>query len=84
MNRKHTREEYLNTIKNLVNVKPEIKFSSDFIVGYPGETQKDFEDTLSLINKVKFINSFSFIYNQRPGTPATKLNPLKKIFSIID
>ncbi len=78
MNRKHTREEYLNTIKNLINVKPEIKFSSDFIVGYPGETERDFEETLSLIKKVKFINSFSFIYNQRPGTPAIKLNPLKK------
>ena len=78
MNRKHSREEYLNTIKNLVNIKPGIKFSSDFIVGYPGETQKDFEETLSLINKVKFINSFSFIYNERPGTPATKLYPLKK------
>jgi len=78
MNRKHTREEYLNIIKNLVTVRPEIKFSSDFIVGYPGETQKDFEDTLSLINNVKFVNSFSFIYNQRPGTPAFKLNPLKR------
>ena len=78
MNRKHTREEYLNIIKNLLAVRPEIKFSSDFIVGYPGETEKDFEDTLSLINNVKFINSFSFIYNQRPGTPAFKLNPLKK------
>ncbi len=78
MNRKHTREDYLNIIKNLVAVRPEIKFSSDFIVGYPGETKKDFEDTLSLINNVKFINSFSFIYNQRPGTPASKLNPLKK------
>jgi len=78
MNRKHTREDYLNIIKNLVAVRPEIKFSSDFIVGYPGETEKDFEDTLSLINNVKFINSFSFIYNQRPGTPAFKLNPLKK------
>ena len=78
MNRKHTREEYLNIIKNLLAVRPEIKFSSDFIVGYPGETEKDFEDTLSLINNVKFVNSFSFIYNQRPGTPAFKLNPLKK------
>lgn len=78
MNRKHSKEEYLNTIKSLVNIKPDIKFSSDFIVGYPGETQNDFEETLSLINKVKFINSFSFIYNERPGTPATKLYPLKK------
>ena len=78
MNRKHTREEYLNIIKNLLAVRPEIKFSSDVIVGYPGETEKDFEDTLSLIKNVKFVNSFSFIYNQRPGTPAFKLNPLKK------
>jgi len=78
MNRKHTREDYLNIIKNLIAARPEIKFSSDFIVGYPGETKKDFEDTLSLINNVKFVNSFSFIYNQRPGTPAFKLNPLKK------
>ena len=68
----------LNIIKNLVAVRPEIKFSSDFIVGYPGETEKDFEDTLSLINNVKFVNSFSFIYNQRPGTPAFKLNPLSR------
>ena len=51
-------------------MKPEIKFSSDFIVGYPGETEKDFDDTISLIKEVKFINSFSFIYNPRPGTPA--------------
>ena len=78
MNRKHSREEYLNIIKNLVSVRPGIKFSSDFIIGYPGETEKDFEDTLSLINNVKFINSFSFIFNQRPGTPAFKLNPLNK------
>ena len=78
MNRKHTREDYLNIIKNLIAARPEIKFSSDFIVGYPGETKKDFEDTLSLINNVKFVNSFSFIYNQRPGTPAFKLNPLKR------
>ena len=78
MNRKHTREEYLNIITELKQARPEIKFSSDFIVGYPGETEKDFNDTISLINKIKFINSFSFIYNQRPGTPASKQNPIDK------
>ena len=72
MNRKHTREEYLSTIKDLINAKPEIQFSSDFIVGYPGETEEDFNDTISLVKEIKFINSFSFIYNQRPGTPASK------------
>tara|TARA_A100001011_G_scaffold362957_1_gene412479 strand:+ start:791 stop:2095 length:1305 start_codon:yes stop_codon:yes gene_type:complete len=69
MNRKHTREEYLDMIKKLKKLRPEIKFSSDFIVGYPGETEKDFNETISLIKEIKFINSFSFIYNQRPGTP---------------
>ena len=78
MNRKHTREEYLNIITELKKARPEIKFSSDFIVGYPGETEKDFNDTISLINKIKFINSFSFIYNQRPGTPASKQKSIDK------
>ena len=73
MNRKHTREEYLSIIHNLIRVRPNIKFSSDFIVGYPGETEKDFYDTISLVKEVNFINSFSFIYNPRPGTPASNL-----------
>ena len=78
MNRKHTREEYMKTVKNLVNARPDIKFSSDFIIGYPGETEKDFNETISLINEIKFINSYSFIYNQRPGTPASKLESIDK------
>ncbi len=73
MNRKHTREEYLSKIKNLKRAKPNMTFSSDFIVGYPGETEKDFDDTISLIKEVNFINSFSFIYNPRPGTPASNI-----------
>ena len=52
MNRKHTREEYLSIIRKLIKVRPNIKFSSDFIVGYPGETEKDFYDTISLIKKL--------------------------------
>ncbi|MDB9760817.1 tRNA (N6-isopentenyl adenosine(37)-C2)-methylthiotransferase MiaB [Pelagibacteraceae bacterium] len=78
MNRKHTIEEYLETIASLKNVKPNIKFSSDFIIGYPGETESDFLATLDLIKKTKFINSYSFVYSDRPGTPASKLNKVEK------
>jgi tRNA-2-methylthio-N6-dimethylallyladenosine synthase len=74
MNRKHTVEEYLAIIKKLIKVKPEIKFSSDFIIGYPGETDADFKKTVELMTKVGFINSFSFIFSARPGTPAFNLN----------
>ena len=73
MNRKYTREGYLETIVKLKKINPEINFSSDFIVGYPGESEKDFNDTISLIKEVNFINSFSFIYSPRPGTPASKM-----------
>ena len=78
MNRKHTREEYLAKINNLISVRPEIRFSSDFIVGYPGETEKDFNDTISLVKQIKFLNSFSFIYNKRPGTPTSKQNSINE------
>jgi tRNA-2-methylthio-N6-dimethylallyladenosine synthase len=70
MNRKHTREYYLDLISRLKEVNSEIEFSSDFIIGFPGEEEKDFQDTLDIIKRVKFINSYSFIYSQRPGTPA--------------
>ncbi len=73
MNRKHTIKEYLEIIKRLINTRPEIKFSSDFIIGYPGETKYDFNNTIKLINKIGFINSFSFIFSARPGTPAYDL-----------
>ena len=73
MNRKHTIEEYLDIINKLRKVKPGIKFSSDFIIGYPNESVEDFEKTVQLMMNVKFINSFSFIFNARPGTPAADL-----------
>ena len=72
MNRKHSVEEYLEIIKKLIKAKPNIKFSSDLIIGYPGETRDDFNKTLELLKKVKFINTFSFIFSARPGTPAFK------------
>ena len=73
MNRKHTIEEYLDIVNKLRKVKPGIKFSSDFIIGYPNESVEDFEKTVQLMMNVKFINSFSFIFNARPGTPAADL-----------
>ena len=73
MNRGHTIEEYLATISKLNNSQKKIKFSSDFIIAYPGETDEDFNETLLLMKKVKFINSYSFIFSPRPGTPSANL-----------
>ena len=78
MNRKHTVEEYLMIIEKLKKANPLVKFSSDFIIGYPGETQKDFEETLNLLTEVKFINTYSFIFSPRPGTPASKEKIMKE------
>ncbi|MDN5247522.1 MAG: tRNA (N6-isopentenyl adenosine(37)-C2)-methylthiotransferase MiaB [Wolbachia endosymbiont of Tyrophagus putrescentiae] len=69
MNRKHTAEEYLEIIDKLRKLKPEIEFSSDFIVGFPGETEQDFEDTMKLVEKVNYAQAYSFKYSPRPGTP---------------
>jgi len=74
MNRKHNILKYYKIIEDLKKAKPGIKFSSDFIIGYPGETEDDFNQTLILIEKVKFINSYSFVYSSRPGTTASKLD----------
>ena len=76
MNRKHSVEEYMEIIKKLIKAKPNIKFSSDLIIGYPGETRDDFNKTLELLKKVKFINTFSFIFSARPGTPAFSLSKI--------
>ena len=73
MNRDHTVEEYIEKIENLIRLKPSIKFSSDFIIAYPEETDEDFKKTIFLMEKVQFINSYSFIFSPRPGTPASKL-----------
>jgi len=70
MRRRYTAEKYLILIDKLKKVRPEMKFSSDFIVGFPGETKQDFEDTMNIINEVKFDESYSFIYSARPDTPA--------------
>jgi tRNA-2-methylthio-N6-dimethylallyladenosine synthase len=78
MNRKHTIEEYLEIIEKLKKAKPNIKFSSDFIIGYPGETDEDFDQTVELVKKVKFINSYSFVFSARPGTPAFNLKSINQ------
>ena len=81
MNRKHKVEEYVSTFNYLKEINNKIEFSSDFIVGYPGEEEEDFENTIKLIDKIKFINSFSFIFSARPGTTASKLKPIEEKIS---
>ncbi len=70
MNRKYTKEAYLELIEKYKAIRPDIQISSDFIVGFPGETDEDFADTLALAKKVQFVQSYSFKYSPRPGTPA--------------
>ncbi len=73
MNRNHTVEDYIELINKIKKENPLIKFSSDFIIGYPGENDQDFEASLKLLKKVGFINTYSYIFSPRPGTPASKL-----------
>ena len=76
MNRKHNIEDYLDLIKKIKKINPKIKFSSDFIIGFPGETEKDFNASLKLLKEVEFINTYSYLYSPRPGTPASKLEQI--------
>jgi tRNA-2-methylthio-N6-dimethylallyladenosine synthase len=78
MNRKHTIEEYLMIYEKLKKINPNIEFSSDFIIGYPEEDEQDFKMTMELIEKIKFINSYSFIFSPRPGTVAADLELVDK------
>jgi tRNA-2-methylthio-N6-dimethylallyladenosine synthase len=73
MKRGYTAKDYLDKINRLKKIRPDISISSDFIIGFPGETEKDFEDTLNLIAEVGFDTSYSFVYSARPGTPAAEL-----------
>ncbi|MEK9874243.1 MAG: tRNA (N6-isopentenyl adenosine(37)-C2)-methylthiotransferase MiaB [Pelagibacteraceae bacterium] len=82
MNRKHTIEEYINIYERLREINPAIEFSSDFIIAYPGEDEQDFNETFSLIKKIKFINSYSFIFSPRPGTIAEKLELIDREISL--
>src|SRR5690606_4936343 len=78
MKRGHTAAEYVEKMEKLKRARPDICISSDFIVGFPGETEQDFEETLALIRTVGFDQSFSFIYSPRPGTPAAALPDLPR------
>ncbi|MDC3125319.1 tRNA (N6-isopentenyl adenosine(37)-C2)-methylthiotransferase MiaB [Candidatus Pelagibacter sp.] len=82
MNRKHTIKDYLYIFEKLKKVNGKIELSSDFIIGYPGEKEEDFENTLSLIQKINFINSYSFIFSARPGTVAADLDLINKKVSM--
>ena len=82
MNRKHTVSDYYKVYDELKEINPNIQFSSDFIIGYPGEEEEDFKATLELIKKIKFINSYSFIFSPRPGTVAADLNLIHKKISM--
>jgi tRNA-2-methylthio-N6-dimethylallyladenosine synthase len=75
MKRLYTREKYLETIARIREAIPEIHFSTDFIVGFPGETEDDFMASLSLIEEIRYGSLFAFTYSQRPGTPALKIGP---------
>ena len=78
MNRKHSIKTYLEIFNRLKNINQNIEFSSDFIIGYPGEEQSDFKETIKLIDEIKFINSYSFIFSPRPGTVAANLKLIEK------
>ncbi|MGK0443638.1 MAG: tRNA-2-methylthio-N6-dimethylallyladenosine synthase [Bermanella sp.] len=73
MKRGHEVDMYIDKIKRIKQVRPDISISSDFIVGFPGETDEDFQDTMNLIHEIGFDTSFSFVYSKRPGTPASEL-----------
>ena len=78
MNRKHLVSDYIKIYEKLKTINPLIKFSSDFIIAYPGEEEEDFKATLELIKNIEFINSYSFIFSPRPGTVAENLNTINR------
>jgi tRNA-2-methylthio-N6-dimethylallyladenosine synthase len=73
MKRRYKAQDYIKIIEKIRKVRPNISMSSDFIIGFPGETDQDFEDTMNLIETIGYDQSFSFIYSPRPGTPASSL-----------
>ena len=83
MNRKHLISDYMKIYEKLKFINPKIEFSSDFIIGYPGENEEDFKATCDLIRNIKFINSFSFIFSPRPGTAASTLKPIDRKISLV-
>jgi tRNA-2-methylthio-N6-dimethylallyladenosine synthase len=94
MNRRHTRAEYVAVVERLLRARPDLALTSDFIVGFPGETERDFAETLSLVDAIGFSGAFSFKYSPRPGTPgadmaeqideAVKADRLRRLQAAID
>jgi tRNA-2-methylthio-N6-dimethylallyladenosine synthase len=79
MHRRYTAKQYVELIRKIRAARPTVHISSDFIVGFPGETDEDFNETMKIVNEVKFDQSFSFVYSIRPGTPAATLeDPISK------
>jgi tRNA-2-methylthio-N6-dimethylallyladenosine synthase len=76
MNRRHTRADYLRLIERIRKARPDMAFSGDFITGFPGESDEDFADTLSIVGEVGYASAFSFKYSPRPGTPAAGMEQL--------
>ena len=70
MNRRYTKEQYLALAEKIKTAIPDISLTTDIIVGFPGETEEDFEETLDVVRKVRFDSAFTFIYSKRTGTPA--------------
>ena len=81
MNRKHKVEDYIYTYEKLKKINSNIEFSSDFIIGYPGETERDFQETFDLVKNLKFLNSYSFIFSPRPGTTASNYDQIDEKIS---
>tara|TARA_Y100001954_G_scaffold136256_1_gene145335 strand:+ start:716 stop:2044 length:1329 start_codon:yes stop_codon:yes gene_type:complete len=81
MNRKHLIKDFIRTYEKLKKINPSIEFSSDFIIAYPGEEEKDFDATFNLIKNIKFINSYSYIFSPRPGTAAANLRLIDRKIS---
>ena len=81
MNRKHLIKDFIRTYEKLKKINPSIEFSSDFIIAYPGEEEKDFDATFNLIKNIKFINSYSYIFSPRPGTAAANLKLIDRKIS---
>jgi tRNA-2-methylthio-N6-dimethylallyladenosine synthase len=79
MKRNYTIDIFTEAVNKIKSYRPDLRVSSDFFVGFPGETEKDFNQTMDLVNEIKFDSSFSFIYSKRPGTPASKLEDLTSI-----